>query len=128
MLNHYSIFRKHLSVNSLNLILCFRFSKMVFLLLFNAWLHQFVINIGGVKYQLLRHQKLRLYPRIDCFLCGHTVVLHKTKCRKRGSTQNAHPRYGFRANIRFEQKIQSYCNATSENRKNELSERQSKKH
>ena len=45
MLNYYSIFRKHLSVNRLNLILCFRFSKMVFLLLFNAWLHQFVINI-----------------------------------------------------------------------------------
>lgn len=58
---------------------------------------------------------------------SHTVVLHKAKCRKRGSTQNAHPRYGFRANIRFEQEIQSYRNATSENRKNELSERQSKK-
>ena len=75
-----------------------------------------------------RHQKLRFYPRIDCFFCGHTVVLHKAKCRKRGSTQNAHPRYGFRANIRSEQEIQSYRNATSENRKNELSERQSKKH
>ena len=69
-------------------------SKEQLLFLFDCRFHQFVIGVGGMKDQLFRHKELGLYPRPYKFLSRHSVVFHKAESRKRGSSQNAHPRYG----------------------------------
>ena len=52
-----------------------------------------------MEHELLRHKKLRLDPRINRFLCGHTVVFDKAESRKRSGSQNTHPRHGFRTEV-----------------------------
>lgn len=39
-------------------------------------------RVGRMKYQLLRHEKFRLKPCPDKFLCGHPVVFHKSNRSK----------------------------------------------
>jgi hypothetical protein len=48
------------------------------------------------------------------------VVLDKAKRREWGSSQNAHPAYGFRAEVTPQTEVDAHGYPNGQNRKNEL--------
>ena len=87
-----------------------------------------IIEIRGFKAQLLRFEQFRAQPRPKKLLRRHAVIGDEAHHRERSRAENTHPRQGFRAEIRAQDKIKTHGDAAGQNRKNELPHGQSEKH
>ena len=86
--------------------------------------YEYDLSTGDIISRGQRHTTLKIQRR------AHRNVreVMMTQQGKRRSGQHDHPAHGFHPEMRAQQKIQAQSNSDCQQRKNELSQRQSEKH
>lgn len=87
-----------------------------------------MVDVCGLENKLIGLDNFRAKPCPQKLLRSHAVVSYKAHYRKGEGPQNTYPRQSFDAEMRAKQKVQKYRHAARQQRKNELSQRQSEKH
>lgn len=87
-----------------------------------------MVDVCGLENELIGLDYFRAKPCPYKLLRGHAVVSYKAHYGKGEGPQNTYPRQSFDSEMRAKQKVQKHRHAACENRKYELSQRQSEKH
>lgn len=87
-----------------------------------------MVDVCGLEYKLIGLDNFIAKPSPYKLLRGHAVVSYKAHYGKGEGPQYTYPRQSFDAEMRAKQKVQKHCHAARQQRKNELSQRQSEKH
>ena len=87
-----------------------------------------MIDVDRLENQTFGHEKLGFDPGPHELLRRHAVVFDKAQRCKGGGSHNAHPAYGFRAEVAPQTEVDAHGDTNGQDRKNELPQGQSKKH